>query len=229
MNSISSFDLVFLARQTFLVALISFVPVGLFAGISRRRSLLLFSVAFFFALWGIFFVIFLRHNLYIWSNSTVPYAPFRVGPSLYSICEMVPVMALTLWLPALLFLGLAVFSLWKFSLWKHLPLTLFSLILFCGLFGSKWTWDMFRAIEYSHEDTIWSDTFSSRNWKAIQVGMSKDEVMTILGTPLDNPPDWWSPEDGQMEWWVRNWSAGYFAVAWFKDNTLQRKNFWYSD
>ncbi len=33
----------------------------------------------------------------------------------------------------------------------------------------------------------------------------------------------------QRLWWVRNWSAGYFAVVWFDKGLVHRKQFWYSD
>ena len=89
---------------------------------------------------------------------------------------------------------------------------------------------MFSAIEFDHEDTVWANGFTLSRWESVTNGMSHADVREILGAPLANPHNTFADTPNEtVEWWVRNWSAGYYAVVWFEDGIVKRKNFWYMD
>ncbi|MDA3872715.1 MAG: hypothetical protein PF795_02005 [Kiritimatiellae bacterium] len=81
-------------------------------------------------------------------------------------------------------------------------------------------------------ETIYGDGYSSRNWKQIEKGMTKDEVLLILGPPLDNKI-WWYSEDKenreQLLWSRPKEGEGYFSCIWFYKSIVIRKKIWFSD
>lgn len=230
MNTITSFDIPCLVRQSVLVALFPSLPLIVFACIGRRRWLWWLCGGASMASILLIFVAFLRCSMRIWHDSSLPYEPFKVGPSMYSILDALPILALTLWVPVILVLGGVLLLLHFRRRQTALPLAMFSLTIFFAPFGTFWTWGMFDAIEFSHEDTVWADGFTMSRWQSVTNGMSRTEVERLLGPPLPNPPNSFVDEPGETaEWWVRNWSAGYFGVVWFEDRVAKRKHFWYMD
>ncbi len=230
MNAITSFDILYLVRQSALVALFPIVPLVVFSFIGRRRWLWGLCGAASVVSLLLIFGMFLHCNVRIWHDSSIPYEPFRVGPSMYSIVDTLPVLALTLWLPAMLILGGAILVLRLRHRQNSLPLAMLSLIIFFAPLGIFWTWGMFSAIEFSHEDTVWADGFTMSGWRSVTNGMSHADVQMALGPALPNPHNIFSDKPGETAaWWVRNWSAGYFGVVWFQDGVVMKKNFWYMD
>lgn len=233
MNSWRSFDLPFLIRQALLLAGLCVGPVLVYAALSAKRRVLAASVGGLFILGWLFLVLsFLQTNLRIWSDSPVPYTPFRAGPSTYSLLHLAPTLGLFVWLPSLLALTIAHVAVRR-RVGKTLQTrTAMGITSFFALAGLLWGWFCVTGSEFNHEDTVWSDGFSFASWAQVEPGMTREQVEHLLGKPFPEPIMW-----GQMEgeerweraWWVRNWSAGYFAVVWFDKDRVQRKQFWYSD
>jgi hypothetical protein len=95
------FDVVYAARQVAFVAAMAMAPVVLWSALKARR-LSVFVVAPGFiaaAAWLLFQT--LSASSRVWSHSTVPYVPFRVGPSSFTLRELAWWFAWSVWLPSL--------------------------------------------------------------------------------------------------------------------------------
>ena len=57
---------------------------------------------------------------------------------------------------------------------------------------------------YPHVDTVFAAGFSHQRWRAVQLGMTKEQVVELLGCPLTNtnrsPNIWWYTADGKCKW-----------------------------
>jgi hypothetical protein len=212
----SQLDTWYAARQVSILALLAFAPF-LCLRFYRRRLAAIGGAALLgtaVALWAIV----LKTSASIWSDSSVPYAPLRVGPSPFAIREMLPVVAVVVWAPAAVAVGLAILLR---SSKGRVGLATWLATGWCGLFMCA----AVVAVEWSHEDTVWARGFSLQRFQAVRAGMSRHEVHALLGPPLQGP----ALLGPGSEAWVRNWSAGYWAVVAFDGDTVTRAQWWYSD
>ena len=79
-------------------------------------------------------------------------------------------------------------------------------------------------------ETIYAPGYSGKKWDKIEIGMTKDNVMQILGSPLDYNVGWGSVE-GEEKWERLLWSRpknhhGRFACIWFNQDKIARKQEW---
>jgi hypothetical protein len=149
-----------------------------------------------------------------------PYMPFVVGISKFAVSKIVVINFLFGGIFLVVFLFGRFFSrknLFVLFFWMYSPVFVLSEFL------------SFQALEFSHEDTIYTKNFSKRKFESIELGINKQEVLELLGEPFqdDQAPEFIKSEDAFC--YVRNWSAGYFAVIWFEEGIVKKKNFWYSD
>ena len=233
MDAWSIFDLPYLFRQAFLLSVMCAWPLFVYAAISGQRGMLLVWTSSLLMLgWSVLILLLLRTNLRIWDDGIMPYTPFRVGPSMHSLRDMVPWLGCFIWVPSLLVYVLMRLVLRRRNRGHLLPRATFIFIAFCALAGMSWGWFGVAAIEYAHEDTVWAKGFSFAGWQKVSTGMTQDQVTALLGDPLPEPIKWGyaeGKEQMQRLWWVRNWSAGYFAVVWFDKGLVHQKQFWFSD
>ena len=221
-------------RQAFLLTAMCLWPLFIFAAISprRRRVLIVSGIVFLIIGWLLLTLSMIRINVGIWSDSQTPYTPFRVGPSMYSLSELAMFLGLIVWMPSLLVYILIRLIVRRRQRTDLLPKATFSHIIFFATFGLFVGWSSAWLLEYAHEDTIWSSRFTFYGWNQVNPGMTRDDVIALLGQPIPDEIQWgFSDADKGMErlWWVRNWSAGYFAVIWFDEDVVHKKQFWYSD
>lgn len=218
------FDLTFLLRQSVLLTLLVSCPLLVVAGLSRRRRILL-PIAVAAAGLQVFVLYFaLRHSgTALWLSQPVPYQPFRVGPSDISLGEITPFLGITVWLPVAVLYGIHV--------WRPIRIRTGAAVGWCALYcvlSTVWVSDYLAVTEVGHEDTLVADGFSQRGWSQVMPGMTRAQVVSILGAPLSlaHRPHW---VEQNAELWAYNWSAGYFAVAWFDDGRVARTKLGYSD
>ena len=79
-------------------------------------------------------------------------------------------------------------------------------------------------------ETIYAPGYSEKKWDKIEIGMTKDNVIQILGSPLDYNVGWGSFE-GEEKWERLLWSRpkthhGCFACMWFNQDKVARKQEW---
>jgi hypothetical protein len=227
-SEVARFDIGFMLRQCALIAGLAFIPLVAIAALSRRRRWLLpLSLACGGAAWIVLFLTVFQRIDSIRRDS-LPYQPFRVGPSIFALWDILLLLGFTVWLPTLVIYLLA----------RHLvgrrrhsfsPVVVVACFLIYSLVGTAWTWFWLRMAEWSHEDTFTAPGFSWAAWKLVRPGMTRTEVEAHLGPPIS--PEF-RPAFAQQqgaECWVSNLSAGYFAAVWFESDKVVRKQFWYSD
>jgi hypothetical protein len=220
-------------RQAFLLAVMCLWPLFFFAALTTKRRILLTCVGLFLAIgWVLLSISMLQTNIRLWNHSNTPYTPFRVGPSMYSLGDLSPWLGFFIWLPSLvIYILIRAAVRWR-KRQDLMPRAVFSFIIIFSLLGLFWGWVGVGVTEYDHEDTVWSDDFTFRGWEQVKPGMTRDQVLALLGQPFQEPIGWgYVKGEEKMDrfWWVRNWSAGYFAVVWFDEGRVHRKQFWYSD
>ncbi len=232
----TSFDIPYLIWESALITLILAIPLIVFSFFGRRWWVWTLTVASIAISFCVLFSLFLRGNLALWGNHLpdgLPYRPFRVGPSVYSIVRCIlPFCAMTIWLPSLLIMTLVIRMLRRCKQHHLIPVAMASLIILFAFIGKLFIEGYCFIVEFSHEDTVWADGFTFKNWNQVEVGMTRQKVIGLLGQPFPEPISWGYREGEEgMErlWWVRNWSAGYFAVIWFDNGRVHHKQFWYSD
>jgi hypothetical protein len=137
------------------------------------------------------------------------------GPSLYSLVDAMPVIGLLVWLPVGGTIGLLYMTRRRVGAW-----VVGGLLLFAG--GT--TMLLMDLSGWAHEDTQVSAGFSWREWRRIELGMTRTTVYAMLGPPLD---DSWDTAGGEA--WVTNRTAGHFAVVWFTDDRVTRAHMWSGD
>ena len=222
---VSSFDVGYAARQVTIVAILALAPAVLWSALKARRLLavvvapsLILTIA-----WLLFDVLYVSSR--VWSGSDLPYIPFRVGPSVFTLRELVWWLAMSLWAPSL-----AVYLLLRLWTSRRAPkpysqTAIVVRLLSYMLLAVTWTTLTLMVAEYDHEDTVVAEGFSEIRWQQLQPGMSRAEVQGLLGPPLRGHCQF----DQGPECWVSNYSAGHFAGVWFEGDRATRIQRWYSD
>ena len=221
----SQFDVGYAARQVTIVAILGLAPAAVWSAFNARR-LLTRVVAPGFILtvaWLLFDVIAVSSR--VWSRSGVPYVPFKVGPSLFTLQGLVWWLAISLWAPS-------VAAYYPVRWWRksrtappHSQKAIVAWLVCYMLLAIAWTTLTLGIAEYDHEDTVVADGFTESRWRQLRTGMSRAEVHELLGRPLRGLCQF----DTVPECWVSNYSAGHFAAVWFEDDRATRIQRWYSD
>jgi hypothetical protein len=220
-------DLLFLARQEGLIALLAVLPLLTIGTVSRKRKLLL-PLGLFCGLGSwITFVMWSTHFLVLGgvsnSWSAPPYRPLEIGPSVFAFMENVTVLALTLWLPA----GMAYAALHYLAdrrrvirLGKGLAVAAF---VGYTLVAAPWAWF------YTMEDTFVAPSFTRAGWAGVAPSMDRADVERKLGPPIPESHKPAFARSQGAECWASHLTAGHFACVWFRSDKAERKLLWYSD
>jgi hypothetical protein len=221
----SRFDVGYAARQVTIVTAVALAPAVIWTALNARRLLVLFVAPGFILTVGWLLCDVLETSDRMWSHSALPYVPFKVGPSIFTVRELVWWFAITLWLPSLL--GLGVLKRWR--TWRAAPpcpnrAIVVRLVTYMVL-AAVWTSLTLVVCEYDHEDTVAAGGFSVSKWRQLKSGMSRREVHELLGPPLEGHCQFTT----NAECWVSNYSAGHFAAVWFEGDRATRIQRWYSD
>lgn len=213
MSFLSDWDVLYMVRQSALLSLYPVLPLIVFALLGRRRYLWKWVAgSYLLTLGGTLAAIAVSvSGLYA---SGFPCIPFRVGPSWHSILDMFPVFLVSLWLPSFAILGLLLLILKLRKKTVSIPLAMLCMTAYFALVGSIWTVFLFNACGYTNEDTVWAEGFSVGKWKDIQAGMTRREVVAILGKPLSETKD--RESGSEVLLWSDFYSTGYKAKAEFK-------------
>ena len=59
---------------------------------------------------------------------------------------------------------------------------------------------------FGHE-TVYATEYTNKRWRAVQIGMSREEVLSILGAPI-NRPEWLIDPTLQECWDYSTWRRG---------------------
>ncbi len=228
MDEIPRFDVPFLFRQCAVIAGLTFVPPFVVAWILPRRRFLVPLVLICFAVVSVLLFYLSYRELDAFHRDPLPYRPFRVGPSWFGVWDIFKALALTLWLPTVALYGLTGWFLARKDRRLYGPPALAAFLAY-AIIGTGCTGFWLTVGEWMHEDTFSSSGFSWVGWERVRVGMSRSEVVAVLGPPLSNG---FKPAFAQQqgaECWVSNLTAGYFAAVWFHNDTVSDKQFFYSD
>ena len=221
----SNFDVGYATRQVTIVAILALAPAVLWSVLKARRLLavvvgpaLLLTVA-----WLLFVT--LAGSSRVWSNSELPYVPFRVGPSDFSLRELAWWLPMSLWAPSLAWcLLLTGWRRWRAAtVYSHGAIV--ARLAAYILVAVAWTTLTLVITEYDHEDTVVAEGFTPRRWERLKPGMTRTQVHELLGPPLPGHCQF----DSIPECWVSNYSAGHFAAVWFDGDRAVRIQRWYSD
>ena len=222
---LNSFDLWFVAQQAALLTCIVIVPVLGYTLLARGAARVGFWLAV-AAVWGLFVLTIVKVSADVWAEASVPYVPFRTGPSFLSLKNLIAFVALTVWLPFLCALAVrrwrrrgSAVATPSYPRW----IPVFVLVTAC--LQALWL----AASDYAHEDTIFAEEFTTGAWNQVQVGMSRARVEELLGPPLPQSLQPRFDAHPGATCWARNWSAGYFAAVWFEGDRVSRTQFWFSD
>lgn len=213
MSFLSDLDLLYIVRQSALLSLYPVLPLIVFGLLGRRRSLWKWCVgSYLLTLTGTIAAITVSASgMYA---SGLPYTPFRVGPSVHSILDMFTVFLVSLWLPAFAILGLLLFVMKLRKKTVAIPLAMLCMTAYFALVGSIWTVFLFNACGYTNEDTVWAEGFRVGKWKTVKEGMTRREVIAIMGRPLVETK---GREPGsEVVLWSDFYTTGYRAKAEFK-------------
>src|ERR1039458_7431383 len=82
-------------------------------------------------------------------------------------------------------------------------------------------------------ETIYASGYSEKKWDRVEIGMTKDKVLQLLGAPLDYKIEWGCVA-GEEHWERFLWSRpkegkGWFACIWFDVDRVARKQIWFDD
>jgi hypothetical protein len=218
------FDIPYALRQTAVVAAIVVMPFLVYATLSDRRTRWQVGVGS-VVVWQTLFAIVLWVSSRVWSPGDLPFRPLAVGPSHLSLFDIARVVAVTIWAPAAI-----LFTVIHWRRRRRLVThAAGGWVLLVMVGATCWTGLFIGAAGYAHEDTIYTPGFSLRRWHQVRDGMTRDEVVHLLGQPLpEHLQPLFAREAGAL-CWVRNWSAGHFAAVWFDEGKVARAQLWYSD
>ncbi|MGI5868060.1 MAG: hypothetical protein ACOX9C_01260 [Kiritimatiellia bacterium] len=184
MNWILNWDVSYIVQQTAILSLYPVVPLLVIAVIGRRRNLFVWCGCAYIATFAVALVIIVSSALGFFGK-TPPYKPFRVGPSLYSIRSLLYVFIIWLWIPALTILGALMIVIKARRKHSAIPAAMRGIAACFAIIGSIWTVFLFHACGFMHEDTRWSANFSIRRWQQIEEGMTRQELLALMGRPLN--------------------------------------------
>ena len=197
---------------------------------SKKRYLILmliFCVAISYTLIQLIY----RQNLVFWAGEILPYVPLRIGPSWISTREISRGVMLFLWIP---FLGYSSYLIiLHYSKTRRQQLFFdrraYFVMLFYSLISYIYLYAIIFGVGFSHEDTLIANDFSIDSFHKIHKGMTRQEVIQILGKPLVIESSSWFLDDPRDLCYARNWSAGWFAVVYIKGDKVNKSDIWFSD
>lgn len=80
---------------------------------------------------------------------------------------------------------------------------------------------------YGGHDTVWATGFSDHGWRAIRVGMRREEVYALVGPPIENAT---MPGGQGTEYWTRSpGDTNYFqrSIEFNRDRVVDKSSqFW---
>lgn len=210
MSFLSDWDILYIVRQAALLSLYPILPLIVFALLGRRRYLWKWCAGSYLGtlIAAVAAIAVSVSGLYA---SGLPYTPFRVGPSGHSILEMFYVFLVSLWLPSFAILGLLLLGMKLKRKTASMPLAMLCMTAYFAMAGSIWTVFLFNACGYTNEDTVWAEDFSPRKWKDVKEGMTRREVIAIVGLPISSIHG--SELGSEVLLWSDFYSTGYRAKA----------------
>lgn len=187
MNWFANWDFSYVVQQTAILSLYPVVPLLVIAAFGRRRNLLAWCGCAYIATFAMTLVDILS-SAFGFFGVTPPYTPFRIGPSLHSILDLLHVFILSLWLPSLTILGglMVVVKIRRKE--AAIPIAMLGITAYFAVAGSIWTVFLFHTCGFTHEDTVWAAGYDDRAWGRVEPGMARQEVVGLLGRPLKAEP-----------------------------------------
>lgn len=212
MNWLLNWDISYIVRQTAILSLYPVVPLLLIAAVGRRRCLLAWCGCAYIATFAMVLVVIVSSALGFF-GLTPPYTPFRIGPSLHSILDVLYVFILWLWIPSLTILGVLMIVIKARRKQTAVPIAMLAITACFAVVGPIWTVFLFHKCGYTHEDTVWAEGYSESGWRKLQTGMTRQQAITLLGRPLKTEK---TDEGDDVLMWSDFLYTGYRAKAVFK-------------
>ena len=212
MNWLSNWDVSYIVQQTAILSLYPVVPLLLIAAVGRRRNLLAWCGCAYIATFAMALVD-IGSSALGFFGTTPPYAPFRIGPSLHSILDVLYVFIIWLWIPSLTILGglMTVIKLRRKQ--TAIPIAMLGITACFAVVGPIWTVFLFHTCGYTHEDTVWAEHYSDSRWRQVETGMTRQEVIALMGRPLKAEK---TVGGGETLMWSDFHHTGYRAKAVFE-------------
>lgn len=205
-------DYRFVFQQSFLIALYPLIPLLFFAW--NRRHFEWKPCLGLVCVTGLGLAVDSVLSANGYGSSMPPATGPCVGPSWHSIQRMWPYYLCGYWMPLwVLFCGIRYHARLKGKRWepemvRRVVVKVFSVV------GALGTFFIFHVSGMVHEDTTWAPGLTPARWAQVEAGMTRSEVLSILGSPLKK-----EREDRSLEtyYWADYGRTGYRVVVRFEN------------